>query len=125
MKKVKMQSKNRKGAVMPGVKWSTLAAGLELVPVGDDGNPIPGFDPAKITSTLTFDPPDLVTVAPGPDAVTYTATRAAGALGNGVFTATITAKDGSYGPLTSTLPVELDAPPPPNPTDLHIKISGN
>lgn len=127
MTKLKMQPKGGKSGgaprqAMPAQKWSTLAAGLELVVVDNQGQPIPNFDPSKVTSTLTFDPPDLVSIAPGADAVSYTATRAAGSTGNGTFTATVTYLDGSAGPFNSTLPIELDGPPPPQPTDLQIRI---
>ncbi len=125
--KLAMVPVGSKRMAMPGVKWSTLAANLQLVPIGADGNPIPSFDPTKESVVLSVDNTSLVTVTPGADPLHDTLTRLAGALGNVVLTAVLASTETppAFSPITSTLPIELDPPPPPQPTDLLIEITGN
>lgn len=130
--KVKMLAKGQKAhAVMAPVKWSTLAGGIQFVPVDANGQPITTIDPTVVASTLvandTNTPPGvstLATVAAGADSLHYTISRTL-ATGNIVLNATLTWNDGSFGPFTASLPIELDAVPPGAPTDLQLVISGN
>jgi hypothetical protein len=119
-------------AVMPSVKWSTLAAGAQFQVVDANGTPVgAAVKAADVDTTLvandTNTPPGVSTLATttaGADSLSYKISRTQ-ATGNIVLNATLTFHAGSPGPFTASQPIELDALTPGAPTDLQLVISGN
>lgn len=120
--KVKAYPKNSgMRADQPGVKWSTLSAGIEIEFVDADGNAVPGITADQVTSSLSVDDNNKVIITKV-DELNYSITKGTAIRGNVLFTCNAAKIDGTAGPFVATLPVELDASAP---TDIRLKILGN